>query len=134
MPLYHYRCPNCRDNFIRHVGMDRATELVACPNCLGSRGPTIWLNRVYDFNYHADLPEHFSHTTGTPVRGHRHFRDELKRLSDEASERTGIHHNFVPTDYTQPANLGVTEEGLEHTFRTKRNNGIGTGEEAMKWL
>lgn len=70
-------------------------------------------NRVWGFQQAPMIHEHLNPSTGTVVSSRRGFKDDLKRLSDERSERTGISHNFVEVDITDKKALGVTDEGIE---------------------
>jgi hypothetical protein len=45
------------------------------------------------------LHEHYNHTTGSVVSGHRDFRNQLRRLSAEQEARTGIATNLQPVDH-----------------------------------
>lgn len=62
------------------------------------------------------MQDHLSPTTGQYVRNERDFKDQLKAISDAATERTGIPHNYVPTDPRDMKANGVTEEGLKETY------------------
>jgi hypothetical protein len=70
------------------------------------------------------MPEHFNQSTGTYISNTREFADELKRKSEEMSNRTGMTHNYQPVDVTDMKALGVTDEGLEHTHKVHRDTGI----------
>lgn len=59
-------------------------------------------------------------TTGQVVRTETQFKTQLKRMSEEATIRTGIPHTFQPTDPTPAAN-GVTEQGLYEQNRTRHD-------------
>lgn len=106
MPLYEYMCQSCRHYF---DSLERG-DSQPCPEC-GHRAM-----RRFSFSYKPDIPEHVSPTTGRVVKNSRDFKDQLKAMSDEATERTGIPHNFVPTDPTDMKANGVTEEGLKETY------------------
>lgn len=104
MPVYEFRCPH-NPSFI---DTDRTPPM--CDECC------LPMKRVWSFSFHRPMPDHFNASTGTYVRNERQFRDELKKMSDEATERTGIPHNYVPVDPMDKEALGVTDEGLDTTY------------------
>lgn len=106
MPLFEYVCDYCG----HHTDSIVRADAHPCDNC---DHPA---RRKFSFAYRPDIPEHLSPTTGQVVRNSRDFRDQLKAMSDVATERTGITHNFVPTDPTDMKANGVTEEGLKETY------------------
>lgn len=106
MPLYEYHCDYCG----HHTDSLLRGDSIFCSIC-GKDA-----RRIFSFSYKPDIPEHISSTTGQPVHGTRDFKDQLKVMSDAATERTGIPHNFVPTDPTDMKANGVTEEGLKETY------------------
>lgn len=106
MPIYEYFCQSCRtytDSLTR-------ADAISCPEC-NHRAM-----RRFSFSYKPDIPEHLSPTTGQVVKNSRDFKDQLKAMSDAATERTGVPHNYVPTDPTDMKANGVTEEGLRETY------------------
>lgn len=62
------------------------------------------------------MQAHWNASTGTIVSSPKQFERELKRSSEEATERTGIPHNYVPVDVSDTTALGVTDEGLDATY------------------
>lgn len=104
MPLYEYRCPNSHifDTQLRadHVKCD-CGELA---------------KRIFGFAYKAPMQAHFNPSTNQYVTNESQFKDQLKQASDAATERTGITHNFVPTDPRDMKAAGATEEGLRETY------------------
>lgn len=129
MPLYEYRCPDCNDIFHKQCSIADSAELPYCPDC-GVR-----MKQRFGFAYHADYREHFNTTTGSMITSKKQFRNELKVLSEKATLETGVYHDFVPADLSNPRDLGVTSEGLEESFRTRRNDGSHFPESKVtRWL
>ncbi len=102
MAMYEYRCQGCG----RKVMSDERGDQVVT-RCCGQIG-----NRVWAFSVASVMQEHWNQTLGAPVSSMAGFKEGLKIKSEEASERTGIDHNFQPVDLTDTRGLGVTEEGL----------------------
>lgn len=113
--IYEYRCRSC--GYTANV-VDRADSLGGCPNCPGE------LRRVWSVQIAPVMQEHFNATVQKPVSSMRQFEAELRRASDEATERTGIEHRFAPVDPTDRKALGVTSEGLAATNRHR----VATGQ------
>jgi hypothetical protein len=70
------------------------------------------------------MPEHFNNAVGEFITGKQQFYDGLKRKSEEAWARTGLDHDFQPidpSDMRDPSAHGVTDEGLEATYRAQFN-------------
>lgn len=85
--------------------------------------------RVFEpFGFHR-FPEHFNHSVGKPVSSSKQFTQELRRASEEATERTGVPHDYQPVhpSEVQPAGGGV---GLDKTARRHRE--LGWTESASK--
>jgi hypothetical protein len=61
---------------------------------------------------------------GRYVSGNRDFSEALKEKSAEASERLGMEHNFQPVDIGDRKALGVTDEGLDHSFKVRSDLGM----------
>lgn len=101
MPWYEYK--NRQTGEVR-LSQERADRL---------EFDGVMFNRVWGFQQAPMMHEHFNTSTGTVVSSRRGFQDDLKRLSEERTERTGIHHNFVEVDITDKKALGVTDEGIE---------------------
>lgn len=105
MPVYEYKCGNGH-----HLELYAPIEAASCD--VGQACPmTAWseiegeeptcgspLKRRYSVHFNSVMQEHYNHSVGKPISSMRQFKDELKRSSDRASERTGITHDFQPAD------------------------------------
>lgn len=120
MPLYEYQCREC--------GRDKYTTTRQIPSPCSCGGV---YRRVFSFSYHAPMPEHWNHAVNRPISSMAQFRSELARQSDEATQRTGIPHDFQPVDIHDKQSLGVTDEGMDSTLRQQTNSGA---REAKLWL
>lgn len=105
--MYSYLCPNCDAEQIHStmlplgVGLDEPCDVCDHPYVVRA---------ICRLNFTLSLPEHFNNSTGKYVSNRRDFSDQLKRKSDEMSERTGMHHNYVPVDPTDKKAVGVTDD------------------------
>lgn len=106
--IYMYKCPDCRTQVDSTY---RGDALGPCPNCT-----TGVLKRRWSVNSAPVMQEHFNHTTGTVVGSMAQFRDDLKRASDEYSQRTGIESDFQPREWGE---LGATGEGMDDVNRER---------------
>ena len=71
------------------------------------------------------MQEHYNHSIGQFVTNKQQFYDGLKRQGEIASLHSGLDTDYQPidpTDMKDPSSHGVTEEGLEETFRSQRND------------
>lgn len=120
MPIYDYKCPTCglTGGVMRELG---DTSPPDCPECAEKVG----MRRQYTtFAIKAPMQPHYNMTTGTYISSSNQFSDQLKAMSEERTLRTGIEHNFVPHDPREMKDeLGVTDEGLEATYRRTRDSG-----------
>ena len=80
--------------------------------------------RVYSFQAVRPMPEHFNLAAGTFVRTERELNDVYKRKSDEASERTGILHEFQPVSQSEKQALNVTSQGLSDTVKRREKSNM----------
>lgn len=81
------------------------------------------IRRVFGFQFAKPMPEHFNLAAGKFVRNERELNDHYKRLSDIATERVGIPHEFQPVSQSEKAALKVTAEGLETTVKRRTEEG-----------
>lgn len=108
MPMFEYLCRTCH---YRHLSDMRGDSLGSCRCGNGE------LRRVFSFSFKPIVHTHFNPTIGKVVSDDAQVRSELSRLSDEATARTGILHDYQPVDLrgSSLADLGGTEEGLNRT-------------------
>lgn len=124
MKLQDYKCHNCDQFFVgTHVLSEALPELV-CPFC-GMQGS---IKKKFSIAVHRPMAEHFNMATGTWESSMAGIREKFRKASDEATERTGIPHNFQPVDLRDKEALGVTDEGLDDTARRKRQTGQTEGQ------
>jgi predicted nucleic acid-binding Zn ribbon protein len=120
MARYGYRCPRCGNELtIRLPIEDYDPSLpVLCTRC----GDTC--RRTYQpLPFRLPTEGHWNQSVGRYVSGDREFRDELRRASDAATERTGIPHDYKPIDPRDTEALGVTGEGLGETQKRRQDEG-----------
>lgn len=126
--MYEYKCPECDQRYLtQHVRADRLyrTEMPtsACINhdtACSYDGPFV---RVFSFSVKPMMQEHWNATVNKPIRSEQHFRDELKRMGEAASEYDGFDHDYQPVDPEDTKSLGVTAEGLDATNRVRVKEG-----------
>lgn len=106
--IYEYLCDEAP-----HLPLltDYPADTIPCP-CGGTA------RRRWSVSFHRSMPEHFNHSVGRYVSNESDFSDALKQKSEEATEKTGIPHNFAPVDLTDTATLGVTEDMPRQRART----------------
>ena len=126
MPTYTYRCPWCNNEWDRFFPFDESDTPVYCSydGCHAEKVLSIGA-------FHRSMPAHYNMSVGKHVSNIREFKDDLKRASETASQRTGIAHNFTPIDMRDPAQTRATEDGLETTRKRETDTGQ---REAKKWL
>lgn len=126
MPTYEWRCRECGST--RYTDHNRLTEDDSyCQRCYSP-----W-KRVWGFHMATVVHSHFDHTTGTVISDPRQRKAELRRLSEEQTERTGFPTNYVEVDPSDVKALNVTDEGLKETYDTKVRTGE-VAEGAKPWL
>ena len=105
MPVYEYKCEEGH-RFDRELARDLSEAYVGRPCFQGEfaddgriqmcKKP---LKRVYSsVQFASVMQEHFNPSVGKPISSMSQYRDELKRASERATEKTGILHNFQPAD------------------------------------
>lgn len=80
--------------------------------------------QVMSFHFNRSMPEHYNTSLGQYVSNEREAQSALSRASDEMSERMGFTHQYEFVDPTDPAAVGVTEEGLEATERVHHDSKV----------
>lgn len=119
MPTYRYRCPDCSSTLLVECAISERDMDLTCDQCPDAP----FLDRTFSFAYKAPMAEHYNDSIGTYVNNERQFKDELKRVSDERSERLNLAHDFQPVDPDDTEALGVTEEGLHETHKRQVERG-----------
>lgn len=110
MLQYQFRCDGCGNYYT----VNNNTHPQPCPTC-GMR-----VTRVWAFTTGKGMPEHFNNAVGEFVSSKQQFYDGLKRKSEESYVRTGLEADYQPvdpSDMRDPSAHGVTEDGLEATYR-----------------
>lgn len=109
---YEYICSN------RHISRSEIRSDRLLCNC------GVVARRRFGFNFKAPLKEHINTTTGQYVRTENQFKTQLKRMSEEATLRTGIEHDFQPVTITEKESLGVTTAGLDEQAKHRHDYNI----------
>jgi putative FmdB family regulatory protein len=108
MPLYDFRCPSCFEESTTSRSVEVNTTDKTCPSCGES------MDRRFSSPAFHRFTEHYSPATGQFVSSPQDFREQLKRASAEATEKTGVYHNFVPTELTRKEGPGTEEQAKKH--------------------
>lgn len=119
--IYNFLCDDCahEECFDPGYGMSIGDLThYLCERCYGG------LRRSASFCVQRPMIEHLNVTTGMPVSSEKQFKEQLKIKSDEATQRTGMDHKFVPCDVTDMKALGVTGDGIDESRRTRRAQGL----------
>lgn len=124
MPVYEFACKNCGEDYSvtsiknKEFMERRIRQGGYCSLCMGP------IRRVFSFSVAKPMPEHYNKSTGTFISSERQLKDTLKAQSEQATERTGIEHNFVPIHPSERETLGVTSEGLAATYDRRKALGM----------
>lgn len=103
MALYEYKCPECQSRTtVQQHGSRLEIPCVAC----GFGGP---LKRVWNVQIAPVMQAHYNISVGQEISDNKQFERVLREKSDQAWEKTGIPHRFVPVDRSDKKTLGVTE-------------------------
>ena len=123
--IYLYECRECGQQYnSKHRGDIAMT----------SDGQPIFccdepIKRRYRLAIQRPMHDHYNPTTGTMIGSDRQFREELKAMSEVATKKTGIEHNYEPID-PELARKTVEESqavGLESTNRVR----VATGKKPI---
>ena len=109
MPIYEYKCRTC--GLLQHLNQPISSHRPSSLTCQCGQHA----KRVFGFRMGEIFHGHYNPTVGRYVTGKNDFNSALSRASDEASESTGIPHNYVPMDLRDREQVGVTEEGMAAT-------------------
>lgn len=110
MPVYEFGC-DCGQDSSTVRSMTGETMIKYCPRCGEEMG-----RRFSSPAFHR-FEEHVSPATGKPVTSMKNFKEQLKIASAEATERTGIPHNFVPTEVKPQEGPGTDSQARAHRAR-----------------
>ena len=110
MPLYEFKCRECGT-------ISTVTTYGVIPPCQMCGSSSV--KRKYSFYVEKSFVPHFNPSVGKYVSSQRQFNDELKVLSDEQTLRTGIPHNYVPTEMGDRAGFGISDEDREEYTRAR---------------
>lgn len=107
MPVYEWQCPICAELFeqIMTVGEYAARSHNWTCTCDGIPHR---MNRRFSFSPIPPFTPHHNASTGQWVNNMAELKSQMARASDAATARTGIPHNFQPTetgDLTPPTLL-----------------------------
>lgn len=111
MPTYEYRC-GCRTKHLT-VDPDDPTKALydskqmTCSSCAEP------FRRRFGFSTPAMMHEHYNASLGRVVSSRREMREAAKVASAEATERTGILHDFQPVDLRDPSVAPDSDDGLQ---------------------
>lgn len=111
MPIYEYRC-ECRVKHLECSPDDPTKHLydskqVACESC------STPFRRRFGFSTPAMMHEHYNPALGRTVSSRREMREAAKVASAEATERTGILHDYQPVDLRDPSVAPDSDDGLQ---------------------
>jgi predicted nucleic acid-binding Zn ribbon protein len=123
MPTYEYRCTCERRKLIVCSSEDPTKTLydngqMTCEVCSST------FLRVFSFRAAPVMHSHWNDSVGEEVSSMAGFKDALKRKSDEATERTGIPHDFQPIDWHDPAVAPKSDAGMQSTH----DRAVATGQ------
>lgn len=132
MPVYEFRCPSCGAVKSYSLTIEQYDACQLMPICFEDPSDPHPMRRIFSFSKTPAFEEHFNLTTGTVTSSARAHANELKRMSEEASARTGMPHSFVPVHPSEAREAyGITDEGLDSTYRKE----VETGQREVKqWL
>lgn len=119
--IYLYECRECGQQYNSKMQGDFALQRsgVALYCC------DLPVKRKYQLAVQRPMHDHYNNTTGTVIGSDRQFREELKAMSEVASKKTGIDHDYQPID-PEMARRTVEESnavGLESTNRVRVASG-----------
>lgn len=115
--IYCFRCTEC--------GAHREYQIRTPARCRGCGGVLRRDYRAEGVGFRPVLHGHFNTSVGRYVSGNRDFKEALKAESEKTSERMGgMPCNLQPVDISDRKALGVTDEGLDHSFKVRTDLGM----------
>lgn len=112
MPLYEYNCPHC--GRVLH----NTNNVTNCRLCDSP------VKRKYSFSIGKFFEEGYNPFVGEYVKSAQHYKDLVRKGSDEASENTGIEHDYQLVDFHDHETLGVDMGDVEAQFKHHQDNNI----------
>lgn len=113
MALYDWKCRGC--------GRTKLTEDRSAPPfcqiCEQAYGRNY---RGIGFHRKGSIDPHFNRSLGMPISNDREFREELKKVGAQMSERLGMDTNYQPVDRGDPDRYGVGEKPPDVKIREKQ--------------
>lgn len=119
--IYLYECRTCGQQFHSKIRGDFAVSADGVHvYCCHER-----VKRRYQLAVQRPMHDHYNPTTGTVIGSDRQFREELKQMSEVATQKTGIEHNYEPIDPEMARRTVEQSEavGLESTNRVRVASG-----------
>lgn len=115
MPLYEYEDKQTGERTIVSSIMDKQFM-----DALVARG---LFRRIFGFSIAKSFAGvNPNDPRADPITSRTRYKDELSRLSEEHSRRHGgMDVNYQPVDIRNPAEVGVSEQGIEAAARRKRD-------------
>lgn len=114
MPLYEFKCQSCRT-------ISTTMDYGVVPDCQVCKTA---MNKVFSFYAKPMFKGHFNPSVGKYVSSQREFDEALKIAGADATERTGIPHNYVSTEVGDADAFGVSEEAREENVRLRYGQDI----------
>lgn len=112
MPVYEYICNNCRTvtELFFQLDDDSRPARMTC-SCGGQR------RRKFSFSAPEQFEPHYNYSVGAHVTSKADLKEKLRVASAQATERTGIPHDFSMIDRAEvsDADVGVDEAGMRET-------------------
>jgi len=109
MPMYEYKCQHCNIKFTSYTRNDK----IPCPLCARDA------SRRFSFAIQPSFQDGYTPTTGGYVASRHDLTEQLKRKSEELTNRNGIEHRLVPVDFRDMDACGVTPEGIAENQETR---------------
>lgn len=127
MRTYLYRCRTCDAECLLFEPADDAGP---CEECMieWRHMHGVWpedpplMKRVWQVQFAPIMQPHFNQTVGTVISDRRQMDRELRRASEEATDKTGIPHNFQQVDGREAEQVfGIDAELQDEINRAHRD-------------
>lgn len=136
MPTYLYRCRTCgAEETLTGTAADCARdEIGECLACyddarveLTGSHPSVetvpLMKRVWSIQFAPVMQEHFNLAVGQPISDRRQMDRALRQASDEATERTGIPHNYVQVDGSEAKQAAGIDDDMQREIANAHRTG-----------